>query len=148
MTTTVSEVMTKGVTVISPDENVQNAARMMAEWNVGVLPVCNGKRLEGVLTDRDIAVRAVPTGKAPADIRVSEVMSKGVYWLYEDQLVGEALQEMGHMQVRRLPVVNRQSMDLVGIVSIGDLSTRAGAHVDNVMARISTPSEPVRQTPH
>jgi CBS domain-containing protein len=148
MPTAVSEVMTRDVTVISPDDNVLNAAKMMADWDVGVLPVCTGKHLAGVITDRDITIRAVPTGKAASDIRVSEAMSDGVFWLFDDQTVGEALQQMGAMQVRRLPVVARQSMELVGIVSIGDLAARADAHVDPAMEEISMPSEPSRHAPH
>ncbi|HJV85145.1 MAG TPA: CBS domain-containing protein [Noviherbaspirillum sp.] len=124
MSITISEVMTRDVTVIKPDDNVQQAAKMMADWNVGVLPVCEGKRLVGIVTDRDIAVRAIPAGKAPADIRAAEIMSGGVYWCFEDQTVGEALQHMGDAQIRRIPVVNR-NMELVGIVSLGDLATRA-----------------------
>lgn len=145
--TTLSEVMTRDVTVVSPQDHVQRAAQMMADWNVGVLPVCDGKQLVGVLTDRDIAVRAVPTGKSPADIPVSDVMSGGVCWCFEDQSVGEALQEMGDLQVRRIPVVSR-SMELVGIVSLGDLAARDNAHTDPALQEISTPSAPERPAPH
>jgi len=148
MPTTVSEVMTRDLTVISPDDNLHKAAKLMADWNVGVLPVCNGKRLAGIITDRDITVRGVASGKSPSDMRVSEAMSEGALWLFEDQTVGEALQHMGDAQVRRLPVVSRDSMELVGIVSMGDLATRAGAHMDDTIQDVSVPSQPVRPAPH
>jgi len=148
MPTAVSEVMTRDLTVISPDDNLEKAAKMMADWNIGMLPVCNGKRVAGTITDRDITVRGVATGRSPADIKVSEAMSEGVFWLFEDQTVGEALQHMGDVQVRRLPVVSRDSMELVGVVSMGDLATRAGADVGETIQDVSVPSQPVRQRPH
>ncbi len=146
--TTIAEVMTPDVTVVSPQDTIHKAAKMMSEWNVGVLPVCDGKKLVGMLTDRDIAIRAVPLGKAPADIQVSDIMSKEVRWCFSDQQMGEVLQEMGAEQVRRIPVLNRNSMELVGIVSLGDFAARENAHVDKAMQEISTPSAPVRPAPH
>jgi CBS domain-containing protein len=148
MSATVAEVMTRDVTVIAPDDNVRQAAQMMADWNIGVLPVCSGRRLLGIVTDRDITVRAVPTGKMPRDIRVLDIMSDGVYWLFEDQTVGEALQHMSDVKIRRLPVVDRQSMELSGIVSIGDLAACAEMHVDDAIRDISTPAAPIRPAPH
>jgi CBS domain-containing protein len=144
MMTAISEVMTRDVTVVCPGDSVQRAAQMMAEWNVGVLPVCDGTRLVGMVTDRDITVRSTAVGKAPDSSRVSEVMSDKVYWLFEDQRVGEALQEMGDAQIRRIPVVNRD-MQLVGIVSLGDLAVRDRTNVQDALEEISFPSEPVRQ---
>lgn len=144
MSSRISEVMTRDVTLISPQDNIQHAAKMMADWNVGVLPVCDGKTLKGVLTDRDITVRAVTTGKAPADIKVADAMTSGVCWCFEDQSVGEALQQMGDIQIRRIPVVNH-NMEIVGIVSLGDLATRHKVDVEDTLEKISTPSEPARQ---
>ena len=143
MTTTIAEIMTHDVTVISPNDNVQQAAKMMADWNVGSLPVCNGKRLEGIITDRDITVRAVASGKTPSDVRVSDIMSSGTHWCFQDQTVGEVLQQMGDAQIRRLPVVDR-NMELVGIVALGDIATRHKAEVDSTLEEISSPSEPNR----
>jgi CBS domain-containing protein len=142
--TAISQVMTRDVTVVCPGDNVQRAAQMMAQWNVGVLPVCDGTKLVGMVTDRDITVRATAAGKAPDATRVSDVMSDNVYWLYEDQRVGEALQEMGDIQIRRIPVVNRNK-ELVGIVSLGDLVTRDKTNVQDALEAISFPSAPVRQ---
>jgi CBS domain-containing protein len=144
MMTVISEVMTRDVTVVCPADSVQHAAQTMAQWNVGILPVCDGTRLVGMVTDRDITLRSTAAGKAPDTARVSEVMSDKVYWLFEDQRVGEALQEMGDMQIRRIPVVNR-NMELVGIVALGDLATRDQTNVQDALEEISFPSEPVRQ---
>lgn len=120
---TISEVMTHGVTVISPTDNLQQAAQMMKDWNVGALPVCEGKRLVGMITDRDITIRAAADGKSPSDVRVAEVMTDQVLWCFEDQRVGEVMQQMGDRQIRRIPVLNHD-MQLVGIISLGDLATR------------------------
>jgi CBS domain-containing protein len=147
MPTAISEVMTRDVSVVSPQDNVQQAAQMMAQMNVGVVPVCNGKRLVGIVTDRDITIRATAAGKAPDSVPVSDVMSDGVFWLFGDQTVGEALQHMGQVQVRRLPVVDRHSMELIGIVSLGDLAARVEAHTDKALEEISFPSAPIPQVP-
>jgi CBS domain-containing protein len=144
MMTAISQVMTRDVTVVCPTDSIQHAAQLMSQWNIGVLPVCDGKRLVGMITDRDITVRATAAGKAPDTAKVSEAMSDKVYWCYEDQRVGEALQEMGDVQIRRVPVVNRH-MELVGIISLGDLATRDTTNVQDALEEISTPSEPVRQ---
>lgn len=88
-----SEVMTRDVTVVAPDDSVQHAARMMRDLNIGALPVCDGKRLAGMITDRDITIRAVDDGKLPSDVRISDIMSSQVLWCFEDQTVGEVLQQ-------------------------------------------------------
>lgn len=103
---TISEVMTHDMTVISPTDNLQQAAQMMRDWNVGALPVCDGRRLVGMITDRDITIRASADGKPPADVRVSEAMTDQVLWCFEDQRVGEVMQQMGDQQIRRIPVLN------------------------------------------
>lgn len=139
----ISEIMTRDVTVISPQDNVQRAAQMMRDWNVGALPVCDGKRLVGMITDRDIAIRATAGGQTPDQIRVDQVMSPDVLWCFDDQTVGEVLQHMGDAQIRRIPVVNRNK-ELVGMVSLGDVATRHPASTDDTLEDISTPSEPNR----
>jgi CBS domain-containing protein len=141
----ISEVMTRDVTVVRPDANLQEAACMMRDWDIGSVPVCDGKRLVGMITDRDITIRSVAEGKSPTDMKVSDVMSDQVLWCFEDQTVGEVLQQMGDQQIRRIPVVSR-NMDLTGIVSLGDLATRHPADTDNALEEISTPSEPNRQS--
>jgi CBS domain-containing protein len=140
---TVSDVMTRDVEVIAPQETLQRAAQLMDELNVGALPVCEGNRLLGMITDRDITVRAVAAGSVPAETRVSEVMSEGVRWVREDDSTDAVTKSMGGMQVRRVPVLNSYD-ELVGIVSLGDLSTQRIDEADAALREISQPSEPDR----
>lgn len=140
----ISEIMTRDVRTIGPDARLQEAAQMMRDMDVGALPVCDGRRLMGMVTDRDIAVRAVARGVAPSDCTVAEVMSKEVSWCFADQSVGEVLQQMGDQQLRRIPVVERDSMELAGMVSLGDLATRQGAPVDSTLEDISRAAPPER----
>lgn len=137
---TVSEIMSTDVQVIGPGESLQRAAQLMDQLNVGALPVCDGKRLLGMITDRDITVRGTAAGLTPQAGRVAEVMTDDVQWCTEDQDTEEVMQLMGEAQVRRLPVISIDR-DLVGIVSIGDLATRSPSDVDDVMRSISSPSE-------
>jgi CBS domain-containing protein len=139
----ISEIMTRDVTVVSPDDTVQLAAQIMSDQNIGALPVCDGKRLVGMLTDRDITVRAVAAGKSPANIQVADVMSGDVLWCFEDQTAGEVLQQMGDQQIRRIPVVSR-NMELTGVVSLGDLATRQSESTDSTLEDISSPTPPNR----
>ncbi|MFL6674553.1 MAG: CBS domain-containing protein [Massilia sp.] len=140
----ISEVMTRDVSVVPPDADLQRVAQMMRDLNVGAVPVCDGKRLLGMITDRDITIRAVAEGIAPATSRVADVMSKDVSWCFDDQSVGEVLQQMGDQQIRRLPVVSRHSMELAGVVSLGDLATRQEGPIDSTLEDISRAAPPQR----
>jgi CBS domain-containing protein len=120
----VSEAMTRDVTVASPDDTLQQAASTMASLDAGVLPVGANDRLVGMLTDRDIAVRAVAQGKGP-QTPVREVMSEDVKYCFEDEDLETVTQNMGDIQLRRLPVLDRDKR-LVGIVSLGDIATHPG----------------------
>jgi CBS domain-containing protein len=111
---------------------------MMAEQNVGALPVCDGSRLQGMITDRDIAVRAVANGR-DADTRVREVMSEDVIWCSEDDDTQDVLGRMGDRQIRRIPVVDA-NRNLVGIVSLGDLAIEDVENVDEALRNISMPA--------
>jgi CBS domain-containing protein len=117
----VNEIMCPDVCIIGADETIREAAKMMGDVDAGVLPVSDGDRLVGMITDRDIAVRAVGAGKGP-DTRIRDVMSKEVLYCFEDEEVEHVVENMGEVQVRRLPVMNRQKR-LVGIVSLGDVAT-------------------------
>jgi CBS domain-containing protein len=139
----ISEVMTRGVEVIRPDESLQRAAQVMDELNVGALPVCNGGELVGMITDRDITVRATAAGMEPATHCVSEVMTEQTRWCTEDQSTDEVMKQMGDVQIRRLPVLDAQRK-IVGIVSLGDLAIRQSEHTDEVLRDVSWPSEPDR----
>ncbi len=145
----VSEVMTRNVRSISPMENVQRAAALMNELNVGALPVCDGDRLVGMLTDRDITIRATADGKSPQATRVDQVMSTDVRWCFDDQPLDEVMGQMADSQIRRIPVLSHDEQHkLVGIVALGDVVTRTpgGAQaqdVAQVVETVSSPSAPV-----
>lgn len=141
----ISEVMTRDVRVVSPDDTLQAAAQVMDELNVGAVPVCTGRRLVGMITDRDITVRAVASGLPADGTAVKEVMTEQVRWCFEHQDVDEVMRQMSDVQIRRVPVVDRDK-HLVGIVSLGDLATRHGTDVEDTLERISSPSEPDRST--
>jgi CBS domain-containing protein len=122
----VSDAMTRDVRLANPDQSIRDAAKMMAEIDAGAMPVGEGDRLVGMITDRDIAIRAVAQGKGP-DTPVREVMSaEQVMYCYEDEELDHVAKSMGNVQVRRLPVLDR-SKRLVGIVSLGDIAQSAGA---------------------
>jgi CBS domain-containing protein len=134
----ISEVMTTNVKVVRPDETVQNAAKMMADQDVGAIPVCDGKKLQGMVTDRDITIRATAEGRG-GDTRVSEVMTQDVVWCTEEDDTQEVLQRMADAQIRRIPVVDQQK-NLVGIVALGDLALEDEENVDETLRDISMPA--------
>jgi CBS domain-containing protein len=119
----VSECMTRDVELANPDMSLRQAAQLMSECDAGVLPVGDNDRLVGILTDRDIAIRAVANGRGP-DATVREAMSSDVCWCFEDEDIDDALRRMGEEQIRRMPVLSREKR-LVGIISIGDLTDSA-----------------------
>lgn len=106
--------------MVRPDQNIREAAHLMAELDIGALPVQDNDRLVGMITDRDIAVRAIAEGHG-AETRIGDVMSKEIKYCYEDQSIEEVTQNMGEQRLRRLPVLNRDKR-LVGILSLGDLA--------------------------
>jgi CBS domain-containing protein len=116
----VNELMTREVEIIGPNETLAEAARKMAKLDVGALPVAEAERLVGMITDRDIAVRAVAEGMGP-DTPVRDAMTIDVRYAYEDELVSDVADNMGELQVRRLPVVSRDKR-LVGIISLADIA--------------------------
>src|SRR5829696_6661330 len=121
----VREVMTRGVECTSPDATLQEAAAKMKSLDVGPLPVCDNDRLVGMITDRDITVRATAEGEAPTAVRVRDVMTPDVIYCFDDQDASEAARLMEQNQVRRLVVLNRDKR-MVGIVSLGDLAVETG----------------------
>jgi uncharacterized protein (DUF2267 family)/CBS domain-containing protein len=114
------DLMTRDVITTSPDETVQQAAQRMAELDIGALPVSENGKLIGMVTDRDIAVRGVAEGKNP-NARVRDVMTPEIKYCFTDQGIDEIAGNMADIQIRRLPVVNRDKR-LVGILSLGDLA--------------------------
>lgn len=140
----IGEIMTRDVMTVSPQETIRRAAQMMDELNVGAIPVCDGRKLVGMITDRDIIVRAIAAGNPPDSTSVGDIMSSDVRWCYEDQPVDEVMEEMRDVQIRRIPVMDHTTNNMVGIVSLGDLATKHSAEVDRTLEKISTPSEPDR----
>jgi len=140
----ISEIMTPDVATLGPDETIQRAAQLMDELNVGSIPVFEGERLVGMVTDRDIVVRAISAGKAPGQTRVADVMSAGISYCFTDEPVDEVMERMREMQVRRMPVMDRSTGKLAGILALGDLATKHSAEVDRTLSDISMPSEPDR----
>lgn len=118
----IKEVMSKNVVCLSPDASLRDIAIKMKGLDCGAIPVCENDRLVGMVTDRDIVMKAVAEGLGP-DAKAREVMSSPVVWCYESQEVGEAARLMEVRQIRRLLVLD-DNKRLVGIVSLGDISTR------------------------
>jgi CBS domain-containing protein len=116
----VKELMTPDVEIASPDDSIQTAAKMMADLDVGVLPVGENDRLVGMVTDRDIAVRGIAAGR-DGQAKIRDVMTKEIRYCFEDEDSQAVAQKMAEWQVRRLPILNRDKR-LIGIVSLGDLA--------------------------
>ena len=138
------DIMTKDPRVVTPETTVQEAARLMQSEDTGVLPVVESSgshRLIGMITDRDIAIRAVAEGLSPDSTCVSDVMTPDVDYCTDDQDVEEVLRQMGDKQLRRLPVIDAERR-LVGIVSLGDLAAREGSDIDEAVRAISEPGGP------
>lgn len=114
------DLMSRDVQIMGPDMTIEEAARKMRDGDFGMMPVGEGDRMIGTISDRDIAIRAVAEGK-DAGTKVRDVMSKGITWAYEDNSVDEAVVIMSEHQVRRLPVLDRNKR-LVGIVALGDFA--------------------------
>ena len=119
----VRDVMTSNPATVTDKDTIRDVARIMAREDTGVVPVVEGKRIIGLITDRDIVVRLVAEGKDLANSRVKEVMSKSVRSVKEDTPINEVLDLMSNEKIRRVPVVN-QNNELVGILSIGDIASR------------------------
>lgn len=137
--TTVSEIMSRDVQTVAPEDTLQKAAQCLRDHDVGSLPVSSGTRLLGMVTDRDITVRAVAEGLDPSRACVSDVMSQQVQSCSADADVESVMRQMGDAQLRRMPVVN-SNQELVGIVALADLALKSGRHIDETVREISQPS--------
>ena len=131
----VNDVMTRGVQLVSPEQTIREAAHLMAEIDAGALPVGEHDRLVGMITDRDIAIRAVAEGKSP-DTMVRDVMSNEMLYCFDNQDVDDVARNMGKNQVRRLPVLN-QDKRLVGILSLGDLALKKKSSAADALKGVS-----------
>ncbi|MGS0891184.1 CBS domain-containing protein [Burkholderia stagnalis] len=119
----VNEIMSRDVVCVAPTDTIRRAAELMQRFDIGVLPVCEGAELVAIVTDRDLTVRALSHGHPP-DTLVRAVASAPVRWCAEDDGVGDVQQRMADAQLHRLPVLDRDRR-LIGIVSLGDIATRA-----------------------
>jgi CBS domain-containing protein len=134
----ISEVMTRDVETVRPDQPVQQAASFMLSADAGSIPVTDGNRLVGMITDRDIAVRGVAKGYGP-DTQVRDLMSADVICVREDDDVDDIASKMSQAQVRRLPVIDDRQQ-LCGIVSLGDLSRETnGDSASQALEGVSQP---------
>src|ERR687895_864749 len=134
----VSDAMTRDVRIVTPGQSIREVAKLMQEIDAGSMPVGENDRLIGMITDRDIAIRAVAQGKGP-DTPVREVMSKDIKFCYDDEDLEHVAKNMGDIQVRRLPVVNREKR-LVGIISLGDVArTEGGDTTGEAVSGVSQP---------
>jgi CBS domain-containing protein len=140
----VQELMTREVETIDPDSTVRDAARKMRADNLGALPVLDGGRLIGMITDRDIVVRAVAEERPGGATSVREIMSEGLYYCLEDDEVERAAQVMAEHQVRRLPVVNRERR-LVGVIALADLGRSVHGAARTALEGVSEPTSQPRR---
>lgn len=144
--TTVADVMTRDVRTMKPSDSVVDAARCMDELNVGVIPVCDGEKLVGMVTDRDIVVRGLAQKGEVQGMKLADVMSGSVRCAKEGDDIDQVLGEMAEAQIRRLPVVDA-NQKLVGIVTLGDIAAKGANEerdVGSSLGDISSPAEPDR----
>jgi CBS domain-containing protein len=134
----VCDAMTVEVQLCTPDDTLKDAAEAMMALDVGLLPVTDNERLVGMISDRDIAIRGVAMGRGP-DAPVREIMTRDVKYCFEDQDLDEVTRNMGDIQVRRLPVLDRDKR-LVGIIALGDIArSRPSDETAKALHQISRP---------
>jgi CBS domain-containing protein len=142
----ISEIMTTDPELIDPNASIRDAAKRMKNEDIGALPIGENDRLIGMVTDRDIAVRAVAEDRDPSSTTVRDVMSEKIYYCFEDDDIEEAARCMAENQVRRLPILNRDKR-LVGIVSLADIA-QTGEECERVaLEGVSEPSSEARREP-
>lgn len=133
----IRDVMTPNPECVSEKDSLRDVARIMKDQDTGVVPVVDGKRIIGLITDRDIVIRGLAEGKNLENVRVNEIMTKSVRSVREDASVNDVLEMMGNAEIRRVPVVNSND-ELVGIVSLGDIAAqgnqdgKVGRAVENI----------------
>lgn len=133
----VRDVMTANPECVSEKDSIRDVARIMKEKDTGVVPVVDGKRIIGLITDRDIVVRGIAEGRDVSSVKVTEIMTKSIRSVKEDTPLNEVLELMGSAEIRRVPVVNGDN-ELIGIVSLGDIATnsnqdgKVGKAVENI----------------
>jgi CBS domain-containing protein len=142
-TVKLKDIMTTDVLVVPPERIVREVARQMEQHNIGAIPVCDGDRILGMVTDRDICLKVVAQGKDPDTCKAREVMSVPIVWCYEDTDVEEAIRLMETRQIRRLIVVDANKK-LAGVVALGDVAVRANERIaGEALERISEATHPM-----
>jgi len=139
----VADLMTPNPQIIDPETTLQHAAELMDDLDVGLLFVCEGDRLIGVVTDRDITVRGTAAGQRPQETKVAAVMTSDLGWCFTDEDVADAERLMREAQIRRLPVLD-QNRKIVGVLSLGDLAAKGASDVRETLDVISQPAQPDR----
>lgn len=142
MSQKLQDIMTQKVATVTPQQSVQEAAQLMSQYNVGAIPVVENGKCVGIVTDRDITLRAVSQGQAPGNTKVQAVMTDGIVTGTPQMDVHEAANLMAQRQIRRLPVV--ENGQLAGIVALGDLATQNiyQNEAGQALTQISEPSSP------
>jgi CBS domain-containing protein len=135
----ISQIMTPEVIVASPNDTLRSAARTMLKHDLGILPICENDELIGMLSDRDITIRAVARGLSLDDTRISQLLGTEARYVFDDQTVEEAAHEMKQFQIRRLPVLDRENQ-LVGIISLADIVMTDETAATEALAGISQPA--------
>ena len=139
---TIKDIMTRDVEVATPDMTLKDAARLMKSKDIGSLPICEGRKVTAVVTDRDITIRGVAEGRDPATTKVSQVMSREVVTVREDDDLREAERLMRDRQLRRLPVVNDRD-ELVGYLAMAKVAREESPErAGDVLKGVSRPSSP------
>ncbi len=141
MTQAIRDIMTKDIECASPESTVKDAASALKAHDIGSMPVCEGKRVVGIITDRDIAIRAVAEGLDPGSTKVRDVMSKDIVSIREDADLSEAERLMRDRQLRRLPVLNGEG-NLVGYLAIAKIArTESPEEAGKVLQGVSQPTK-------
>jgi CBS domain-containing protein len=140
------EIMTRDPELIDPNASIREAAKRMKNENIGALPIGENDRLIGMVTDRDIAIRAVAEDRAPETTTVRDVMSEKVFYCFEDDDIEEAARCMAENQVRRLPILNRDKR-LTGIVALADIAKTREECEKTALEGVSEPSSEARREP-
>jgi CBS domain-containing protein len=139
----VKELMTKNVTTVNPKQMVSDVAKLMEHYGIGAIPICEGKILTGMITDRDVAIRVIANDLNPTTTAVRDVTLDQISYCFEDQEIEDAAKKMEDAKVRRLPVVDRNK-NLVGIVSLRDLALKSYKKRPSleVLQEVSKPAAP------
>ncbi|WMJ80606.1 CBS domain-containing protein [Clostridium sp. MB40-C1] len=138
----IKDIMTKTVASVNPEDSVERAAKVMREYNIGAIPVCNGEEVVGILTDRDIVLRSSADGQNANNQKVRGIMSSNPVLGTPDMEVKDAARIMSERQIRRLPII--ENRNLVGMVSLGDIAVQphADSEAGKALTNISEPCSP------